>query len=50
VSYDDVVRVLEDEGIAKFTASGNELFEQLNAELPRTARQAPGRLMPPGGR
>lgn len=33
VSYDDVVRVLEDEGIAKFTASGNELFEQLEAEL-----------------
>ncbi|MFI6144257.1 transaldolase [Streptomyces sp. NPDC051109] len=33
VSYDDVVRVLEEEGIAKFTASGNELFEQLDAEL-----------------
>ncbi|PJJ05897.1 transaldolase [Streptomyces sp. 2333.5] len=33
VSYDDVVRVLEDEGISKFTASGNELFEQLNTEL-----------------
>jgi transaldolase len=33
VSYDEVVRVLEDEGIAKFTASGNELFEQLEAEL-----------------
>ncbi|MDQ1006089.1 transaldolase [Streptomyces sp. V4I23] len=33
VSYDDVVRVLEDEGIAEFTASGNELFEQLEAEL-----------------
>jgi transaldolase len=33
VSYDDVVRVLEDEGIAKFTASGNELFEQLDTEL-----------------
>ncbi|MFI2370736.1 transaldolase [Streptomyces sp. NPDC018833] len=33
VSYDDVVRALEDEGIAKFTASGNELFEQLEAEL-----------------
>ncbi|MFG2196815.1 transaldolase [Streptomyces sp. NPDC048639] len=33
VSYDDVVRVLEDEGISKFTASGNELFEQLDAEL-----------------
>ncbi|MFF3399491.1 transaldolase [Streptomyces sp. NPDC002659] len=33
VSYDDVVRVLEDEGITKFTASGNELFEQLASEL-----------------
>ena len=33
VSYDEVVRVLEDEGIVKFTASGNELFEQLEAEL-----------------
>ncbi|WP_443068997.1 transaldolase family protein [Streptomyces sp. NBC_01278] len=36
VSYADVVRVLEDEGIAKFTASGNELFEQLDAELHTT--------------
>ncbi|WP_308369416.1 MULTISPECIES: transaldolase family protein [unclassified Streptomyces] len=35
VSYDDVVRVLEEEGIAKFTASGNELFEQLDAALHR---------------
>ncbi|MFF5973463.1 transaldolase [Streptomyces sp. NPDC012769] len=33
VSYDDVVHVLEDEGIATFTASGNELFEQLDTEL-----------------
>ncbi|WP_432093045.1 transaldolase [Streptomyces sp. bgisy100] len=33
VSYDDVVRVLEDEGISKFTASGHELFEQLDTEL-----------------
>ncbi len=33
VSYGDVVRVLEDEGIAKFTASGTELFEQLDTEL-----------------
>ncbi|MDK1347716.1 transaldolase [Streptomyces sp. 378] len=39
LSYDDVVRVLEDDGIAKFTASGNELFEQLDAEL-RAKRQA----------
>lgn len=40
VSYDDVVRVLEDEGIAKFTASGNELFEQLQAELHTTRTAA----------
>ncbi|MGW0476274.1 transaldolase [Streptomyces coeruleorubidus] len=33
VSYEDVVRVLEDEGIRTFTASGNELFEQLDGEL-----------------
>ncbi|MFD6175038.1 transaldolase [Streptomyces coeruleorubidus] len=33
VSYEDVVRVLEDEGISTFTASGNELFEQLDSEL-----------------
>ncbi|MEU0075051.1 transaldolase [Streptomyces sp. NPDC006332] len=39
VSYDDVVRVLEDEGIATFTASGTELFAQLDAEL-RTKRAA----------
>jgi transaldolase len=39
VSYGDVVRVLEDEGVAGFTASGNELFEQLDAEL-RTRRPA----------
>ncbi|ATW46828.1 transaldolase [Streptomyces peucetius] len=36
VSYDDVVRVLEEEGIAKFTASGNELLEQLETELHAT--------------
>ncbi|MGW7452211.1 transaldolase [Streptomyces sp. NPDC054787] len=33
VSYDDVVRFLEAEGIAAFTASGNELFEQLDTGL-----------------
>ncbi|MFE9443410.1 hypothetical protein ACFYO2_31490 [Streptomyces sp. NPDC006602] len=32
-TYDDVVRVLEEEGISTFTASGNELFEQLDTEL-----------------
>lgn len=39
VSYHDVVRVLENEGIAKFTASGTELFEQLEVEL-HTKRSA----------
>ncbi|MEV4331794.1 transaldolase [Streptomyces sp. NPDC049597] len=33
VSYDDVVRVLEDEGTATFTAAANALFEQLDTEL-----------------
>ncbi|MFG2126241.1 transaldolase [Streptomyces sp. NPDC048751] len=33
VSYDDVVRVLEEEGIGTFTASGNELYEQLDTRL-----------------
>ena len=33
VSYDDIVRVLEEEGVSKFTASGNELFDQLDVEL-----------------
>ncbi|MEH0421154.1 transaldolase [Streptomyces sp. B21-083] len=39
VSYDDVVRVLEDEGITKFTASGNELFHELGTVL-QTNRDA----------
>jgi transaldolase len=33
ISYDDVVRVLEDEGVAKFEASWNELLETIRAEL-----------------
>jgi transaldolase len=33
VSYEDVVRVLGDQGISTFTASGNELLEQLDSEL-----------------
>jgi transaldolase len=33
VGYDDVVRVLEDEGVAKFAASWNELLETIRAEL-----------------
>jgi transaldolase len=33
VSYDDVVRVLEDEGVAKFAVSWNELLETIRTEL-----------------
>lgn len=33
VDYDDVVRVLEDEGVAKFEASWNELLETVAGEL-----------------
>ena len=33
IDYDDVVRVLEDEGVAKFEASWNELLETVAAEL-----------------
>jgi transaldolase len=33
ISYDDVVQVLEDEGVAKFAASWNELLETIRAEL-----------------
>jgi transaldolase len=39
VSYDDVVGVLEDEGIAKFTASGTDLFRGLETAL-NTERDA----------
>jgi transaldolase len=35
VSYDDVVRVLEDEGVAKFAVSWNELLETIRTELSR---------------
>jgi transaldolase len=35
VSYDDVVKVLEDEGIEKFEASWNELLSSTEAELKR---------------
>jgi transaldolase len=37
VEYDDVVRVLEDEGIEKFVASWNELTESTRSELERLA-------------
>jgi transaldolase len=33
ISYDDVVTVLEDEGVAKFEVSWNELLETIRAEL-----------------
>ena len=33
VSYDDVVQVLEDEGVAKFEASWNELLETIRTNM-----------------
>jgi transaldolase len=39
VSYDDVVRVLEEQGISKFAASGTELFRDLDTVL-NTKRDA----------
>ncbi|MDF5753720.1 transaldolase [Spongiactinospora sp. TRM90649] len=33
IDYDDVVRVLEDEGVAKFETSWNELIDTVTAEL-----------------
>lgn len=35
VSYDDVVKVLEDEGVSKFEVSWNELLDTIRAELSR---------------
>ncbi len=35
VDYDDVVQVLEDEGVEKFAASWNELIESISSELER---------------
>ncbi|MER6220218.1 transaldolase [Streptomyces sp. 900105755] len=37
ISYDDVVRVLEDEGVEKFEASWNDLLKSTQAELERLA-------------
>ncbi len=31
--YDDVVQVLEDEGVSKFEVSWNELLETINSEI-----------------
>ncbi|MGW0207312.1 transaldolase [Streptomyces sp. NPDC003233] len=37
ISYDDVVQVLEDEGVEKFEASWNDLLKSTQAELERLA-------------
>ncbi|MEW2496323.1 transaldolase [Streptomyces nodosus] len=37
ISYDDVVQLLEDEGVEKFEASWNDLLESTEAELRRLA-------------
>jgi transaldolase len=37
ISYDDVVRLLEDEGVEKFEASWNDLLKSTEAELERLA-------------
>lgn len=37
VSYDDVVQLLEDEGVEKFEAAWNELLDSTKAELERLA-------------
>jgi transaldolase len=39
VDYDDVVQVLEDEGVEKFEASWNDLLKSTEAELKRLAPQ-----------
>jgi transaldolase len=35
VGYDDVVKVLEEEGVAKFAASWQELLDTIRAQLER---------------
>jgi transaldolase len=37
ISYDDVVQVLEDEGVEKFATSWNELFTSVDSERRRLA-------------
>ena len=37
ISYDDVVQLLEDEGVEKFAAAWNELLDSTKAELERLA-------------
>jgi len=45
VDYDDVVQVLEDEGVDKFEVAWNELIESVSAELERFGAE----VMPAGG-
>ena len=40
VHYDDVVRVLEEEGVQKFAASWEELLESLSRELAAGGKSA----------
>ncbi|MEV5507424.1 transaldolase [Streptomyces orinoci] len=40
ISYDDVVQLLEDEGVEKFEASWNDLLKSTEAELKRLAPEA----------
>jgi transaldolase len=40
ISYDDVVQVLEDEGVEKFEASWKELLDAVRAELEKEAASA----------
>jgi transaldolase len=40
IDYDDVVQVLEDEGVEKFETSWNELLESTRSELKRLASEA----------
>jgi transaldolase len=35
IAYEDVVQVLEDEGVSKFAASWQELLDTIQAELER---------------
>lgn len=37
IAYDDVVQLLEDEGVEKFEASWNDLLKSTEAELKRLA-------------
>ena len=39
VDYDDVVQVLEEEGVEKFEASWNELIDSVQSELDRLAKE-----------